>query len=103
MSMPGAAAGKASPIDRIKPGIKICAQMSPEPTEVDLAWVQQMGVGHAVLWTDATKSSAEYYASRKQLFAEHGIDVYGFGNSDVHNQPAIVLSLESFPQKVEQY
>ena len=36
MSMPGAAAGKASPIDRIEPGIKICAQMSPEPSETDL-------------------------------------------------------------------
>jgi mannonate dehydratase len=103
MSVPGAAADKASPIDRVKPGIKICAQMSPEPAEVDLAWVQQMGVGHAVLWTDATRSSAEYYASRKKLFGEHGIEVYGFGNSDVHNQPAIVLRLENFDQKVEQY
>ena len=103
MSMPGAAAGKASPIDRIKPGIKITAQMSPEPSEEDLRWVRQMGVGYAVLWTDATKSSAEYYASRKELFAEHGIEVYGFGNSDVHNQDAIVLRLENCGDKVEEY
>lgn len=93
----------SSPIDRIAPGIKVCAQMSPEPSETDLAFVRQMGVGHAVLWTDATKSSAEYYASRKKLFADHGIEVYGFGNSDVHNQPAIVLRLENFDAKVEQY
>ena len=103
MSMPGAAAGKSSPIDQIKPGIKVCAQMSPEPSETDLAFVRQMGVEHAVLWTDATKSSAEYYASRKKLFADNGIDVYGFGNSDVHNQPAIVLRLANFDDKVEEY
>jgi mannonate dehydratase len=92
-----------SPIDRIAPGIKVTAQMSPEPSPIDLAFVRQMGVDHAVLWTDATKSSAAYYASRKKLFADHGIAVYGFGNSDVHNQPAIVLRLGNFDAKVEQY
>lgn len=103
MTTSDAAPRAASPIDRIAPGIKICAQMSPEPSATDLAFVRQMGVEYAVLWTDATKSSAEYYASRKQLFAEHGITVYGFGNSDVHNQPSIVLRLDDFGSKVEQY
>ena len=57
----------------------------------DLRFVRQMGVEHVVLWTDSSKSSAEYYASRKALFAEHGLSVYGFGNRDVHNQDVIVL------------
>ena len=92
-----------SPIERIPPGIKVTAQMSPEPSETDLAFVRQMGIEYAVLWTDATKSSAEYYASRKKLFADNGITVYGFGNSDVHNQPAIVLKLGNFEDKVEEY
>jgi mannonate dehydratase len=77
--------------------------MSPEPSESDFAFVRQMGVEHAVLWTDASKSSPEYYASRKKLFADNGISVYGFGNSDVHNQPDIVLRLDNFGAKVEQY
>ena len=34
----------------IEPGIKIAAQMSPEPTEEDLQFACQMGVGYAVLW-----------------------------------------------------
>src|SRR5438105_4326541 len=62
-----------------------------------------MGVEHVVLWTDASKSSTEYYVSRKKLFADHGLNVYGFGNSDVHNQPAIVLNLESRDAKVDEY
>ena len=97
------AATKPSPYDKIAPGIKLTAQMSPEPKTEDLEWVAQMGVTHAVLWTDETKSSAEYYASRKQLFAEYGISVYGFGNSDVHNQDAIVLGLENRDAKIAQY
>ncbi len=96
-------AGRSSPIDKIAPGVKITAQMSPEPAEEDLQWIAQMGIQHAVLWTDSSKSSAEYYASRKELFAGHGISVYGFGNSDVHNQDAIVLGTENRDAKIEEY
>lgn len=92
-----------SPIDRIAPGIKIAAQMSPEASEEDFQFVRQMGVDYAVLWTDSSKSSAEYYASRKEIFAQHGISVYGFGNSDVHNNDAIVLGLPNRDEKIEEY
>ena len=87
----------------IEPGIKVAIQASPEPTEEDLSLIQQMGVEWVVLWTDASKSSYDYYASRRKLFESHGIRVYGFGNADVHNQDAIVLNLENRNAKVEQY
>ena len=92
-----------SPLDAIAPGIKLTAQLRPEPEESDLQWLAQMGIGHVVMWTNSSKSSAEYYASRKALCAEHGITVYGFGNSDVHNQDAIVLGLENRDAKIEEY
>ena len=97
------ASTKPGPYDNIAPGIKLTAQMSPEPKTEDLEWVAQMGVDHAVLWTDETKSSADYYASRKKLFAEYGITVYGFGNGSVHNQDAIVLGTEGQDAKIKQY
>ena len=87
----------------IEPGIKVAYQASPEPTEEDLNFIQQMGVEWVVLWTNEKKSSYEYYASRRKLYESHGIRVYGFGNSDVHNQDAIVLNLENRNAKVEQY
>lgn len=87
----------------IEHGIKIAAQITPEPTEDDLAFVRQMGVDYAVLWTDGSKASAEYYASRRKLFEDRGIKVYGFGNSDVHNQDAIVLGLPERDAKIEEY
>jgi mannonate dehydratase len=87
----------------LEPGVKIAIQAPPEPTEDDLQFYTQMGLRHAVLWTDETKSSAEYYASRRQLFAHHGIEVYGFGNADVHNQPLLVLGGEGRQAKIEQY
>ncbi len=87
----------------IEPGMKVAFQAPPEPTEEDLAFIKQLGVEWVVLWTNEKKSSYEYYASRRKLYESHGIRVYGFGNSDVHNQDAIVLNLENRNAKVEQY
>lgn len=94
---------RPSPLERIAPGIKVAAQISPEPREQDVQFVRQMGVEHVVLWTDASKSSAAYYAERRAFFAEHSMSVYGFGNSDVHNQPALVLPLPNRDAKIEEY
>jgi mannonate dehydratase len=89
--------------ERVAPGIKIAAQVSPEPRDVDVQFVRQMGVEHVVLWTDASKAGPEYYADRKAYFADNGLTVFGFGNRDVHNQDAIVLGLPNRDAKVEEY
>lgn len=87
----------------VEPGIKVAVQASPEPSEEELALIRQMGVEWVVLWTNATKASADYFASRRKLYEAHGIHVYSFGNWDVHNQDAIVLGLEGRDAKVTQY
>ena len=50
----------AHPLDTIEPNIKVTAQISPEPTDDDLAFVKQMGVEYVVAWTDAAHASYEY-------------------------------------------
>jgi mannonate dehydratase len=87
----------------VEPGMKIAAQITPEPSESELAWLQQMGIEYVVLWTNGEKASYEYYASRVKLFGEHGIKVYGFGSWSVHNQDAIVLNLPGREAKIEEY
>ena len=87
----------------IETGIKIAAQITPEPTEDDMAFVQQMGVDYVVLWAGGDKASYAYYASRRKLFEAHGLKVYGFGSRGVHNQPAITLGLPGRDAKIEEY
>lgn len=87
----------------VEPGIKIAAQVTPEPSEEELAFVRRMGVEYVVLWARSDKASHEYYASRRALFERAGLKVYGFGNTDVHNQDAIVLGLPSRDEKIEEY
>ena len=91
------------PIDKILPGIKVTAQMSPEPSDEDLEFVRALGVTHAVLWTDAKKASYEYYASRRELFDKSDISIYGLGNLDVHNVDSITLNLRERDAKIEEY
>lgn len=87
----------------IEPGLKVAAQVAPDADEAELQFVKQMGVDYAVLWTDASKASAEYYSSRREVFEQSGIQVYGFGNRDVHNQDAITLGLDNRDAKIEEY
>lgn len=93
----------ARPMIPVEPGMKIAAQITPEPNEAELAWLQQMGIEYVVLWTNGEKASYDYYASRVKLFGEHGIRVYGFGSWTVHNQDAIVLNLPGRDAKIEEY
>ncbi|MCJ7735885.1 MAG: mannonate dehydratase [Anaerolineae bacterium] len=86
-----------------KPGIKIAAQVTPEPSLDDLAFIKQMGVDTVVLWAPGDKASYEYYESRRELFEAVGLAIYGFGNLDVHNQDAIVLNLSNRDAKIEEY
>ena len=92
-----------NPMSNIDPGIKVTAQMSPEPSEEDLQFAKQMGVEYVVLWTDGEHANYDYFVSRRELFENAGLKIYGFGNSDVHNQDAIVLNLSNRDEKIEQY
>ena len=92
-----------SPLTKLPSGLKVAAQVSPEPTEADLQFIQQMGVEYVVLWTHGEKANYDYFASRRELFEKAGIKIYGFGNGSVHNQPAIVLNLPNRDEKVEEY
>ena len=87
----------------VEPGIKIAAQVTPEPSEDELAFVRRLGVEYVVLWTGGDKASYEYYASRRALFEATGLRIYGFGSSSVHNQDAIVLGLPNRDEKIEEY
>jgi len=86
-----------------EPYIKIALQAKPEPTEDDIKFIKQLGIDHIVTWTDAKKSSYEYYNSRRELYEKEGIKVFGFGNFDVHNQDKITLGLPGRDEKIEEY
>ena len=87
----------------IEPGMKLAVSISSEVDDDYLAFVKQMGVDWVVLWTTDPDAGAAYYIKTKQRFANAGLQVYGFGNGNLHNQDAIVLGLENRAAKIEAY
>ena len=83
--------------------MKIALQSPSEPGEEDIKFIQQLGIDHVVLWTGAEKASHEYYSSRRKIYEDQGITVFGFGNRDVHNQDKITLNLPGRDEKIEEY
>jgi len=108
-------------IDRpdIEPGIKIAAQVTPKPTEDEMAFMQamgmdhiteddlpfikQMGVEYAALWTGGESAGYEFYRSCREMLEKEGIKLYALGNRSVHNVPAITLALPGRDVKIEEY
>ena len=62
-----------------------------------------MGVEHVVLWADADKAGYDYFASRRELFENAGLSIYGFGNLGLHCQEAFVLNLPGRAEKIEAF
>ena len=91
---------KSSPV---KSDMKIALQAKTEPSEEDITFIQQLGLDQVVLWTNGSNASAEYYASRKKIYGDAGINLFGFGNRSVHNQDSIVLNLPGRDDKIEEY
>ena len=87
----------------LAPGLKVAAQMSPEPSDEEMASVRQIGIEYAVTWIDGTKASPEYYRSRREHFARGGIQLYSLCNPSVHNVDAITLNLPNRDEKVAEY
>ena len=92
-----------TPMIPVEPGMKVAYQAPSEPSRADLDFIHRIGVKDVVLWTDADKASAEYYAGCRASYQRDGIRVYGFGNAAVHNQPDITLGLEGRDEKIEEY
>ena len=84
-------------------GIKIALYAPIEPQPSDLDYLRALGVEYVTTWARPEKASAEYYASRKEIYATAGVTVYGIGNIGVHNQEAIVLNLPERDAKIEIY
>ncbi|MCC7360073.1 MAG: mannonate dehydratase [Anaerolineales bacterium] len=83
--------------------VKIATYASPEPSADELAFLQAVGVQYVTCFVDGAKASPEYYLSRKQVFADAGLTLYGLGNLAVHNQDALVLNLPGRDAKIEEY
>jgi len=88
---------------KIAPGIKICVQSPPKPTDDDLLFIRQLGVEYVSVGSTPDLRTAEGFLQIKNRYAEAGINVWNIGNTSVHNMPEVTLNLPGRDEKIEEY
>jgi mannonate dehydratase len=108
----GAATGKASwfPVkssssnkSEASPGIKLSVQVPSDPTDDDLQFVRQLGVGYVNIWTQGESATYENFLRLRRKVEAADLKVWNIGNIDVHNMEEVTLNLAGRDRKVEAY
>jgi mannonate dehydratase len=84
-------------------GILLGVSFTPKPQDNDLAMLRHSGVDAVSIWTSIENNNAEWMLSTRKRLEANGVEVYNIGIIDLHCDPAMVLGLEEFDSKVEQY
>ena len=99
----GAARRSAAVVHKIAPGIKLCVQSSPKPSDEQLLFLKQLGAEYVSVGSTPDLRTAEGFAGIKKRYADAGITVWNIGNTSVHNMPEVTLNLPGRDQKIEEY
>jgi mannonate dehydratase len=99
----GSAAGSAADAPKFAPGVKLCVSASANPSDSDLLFLKQLGIGYVSVGAPANLRTAEGFLQIKKRYADGGITVWNIGNTSVHNMPEVTLNLPGRDQKVEDY
>jgi mannonate dehydratase len=98
-----AARPAAAAVHANAPGVKICGQTSPRPTDDDLLFLKQIGVQYVSVASTPDLANAEGFLQIKKRYADAGVTVWNIGNMKVHNMPEVTLNLPGRDAKIEEY
>jgi mannonate dehydratase len=84
-------------------GIKLSVQVSSDPTEDELQFVRQLGVGYVNIWTQGKNATYENFLRLRRKVDAAGLKVWNIGNIDVHNMEEVTLNLPGRDRKIEDY
>ena len=99
----GSAGYSAADAPKFAPGVKLCVSATAEPTDNDLLFLKQLGIGHVSINAPAHLRTAEGFVQIKKRYADAGITVWNILNMTVHNMPEVTLNLPGRDQKIEDY
>ena len=83
--------------------IKIAAQVSPNPSEEDIAFIKEMGLDYVTLFAGKEEANYDFFMKQREIFETNDLKIYGFGNSNIHNHDSIVLNLNDREKVIEDY
>jgi mannonate dehydratase len=106
LGMLGAAAlapKAAAEVHNVAPGIKLCVQSSPTPSDEQLLFLKQLGAEYVSVGSSPDLRTAEGFMQIKKRYEDAGITVWNIGNPSVHNMPEVTLNLPGRDAKIDEY
>jgi len=87
-----------------RPGIQMGTYVSPDATDEDLQFLQQLDVEWAMVTVgDPTQHTAEGYRQIADRIAPYGLKIYRVANHAVHNIEEVTLNLPGRDAKIEEF
>ncbi len=93
----------AAAVQKVAPGIKLCVQSPPKPSDEQLLFLKQLGAQYVSVGSTPDLRTAEGFAQIKKRYADADIQVWNIGNTSVHNMPEVTLNLPGRDEKIEEY
>jgi len=84
-------------------GIKLSVQMPTDPSDEDLQFVKQLGVGYVNIPTGGATATLEHFLRLRGKVEAAGLKIWNIGNSNVHNMEEVTLNLSGRDEKIEEY
>ncbi len=91
------------PLESWAPGVKISLQIPADPSDEDLNFTRQIGVGYVNIPSGGATATLDNFRRLKTRVESAGLKVWNIGNSNVHNMPEVTLNLPGRDQKIEEY
>jgi mannonate dehydratase len=98
-----ASGSSSAKVHKNEPGIKLCAQAGPKPSNDELLFLKQIGAQYVSVGSSPDLRTAEGFLQIKKRYADAGITVWNIGNTSVHNMSEVTLNLPGRDQKIEEY
>jgi mannonate dehydratase len=83
--------------------IKLSVQVPADPSDDDLRFVAQLGVGYVNIPSGGNSATLENYLRLRRKVETTGLKIWNIGNSNVHNMEEVTLNLPGRDQKIEEY
>ena len=89
--------------DRITSKIKLSMAISPEPSEEQLLFANQLGMDCVYTWVPEHQREHDFLLSLRQRVEDAGLILYNVGSMDVGKSDKIHLALPGRDEKIEEF
>ena len=59
--------------------IKIAAQVSPNPSDEDIAFIKELGLDYVTLFAGKGEANYDFFMKQREIFESNDLKIYGFG------------------------